>query len=143
MFSYPSAVEDIKAFKFPSRQGAIDTLQLYHARLNPPKKLKKIIETSGTRATYCCVDGDCPVRVSIREQTKNSQKFWAIYDRENYPETWVHGSLCESIVSLSNKTAAYLLKDVDSRGRELIIKKTYDRQVSALRWRAYHSDLSL
>lgn len=122
MILFPSSIDEIKQFKFANRQDAIDTLQMYHARLNPPKKLKKVVETCGTHATYCCIDEDCPVRVSVKQITKNYQKSWVVFNRENYPETWIHGSLCEAIVSLSNKTAAYLLKDVESRGRDLIMK---------------------
>ena len=90
--------------------------------LNPPKKLKKVNENLGTRVTYCCIDCDCPVRVSLKLISKNSQKFWVLYDRDGYPEIWEHGPLCEAVVSLSNNTAAYLLKDIDSKGRDLIMK---------------------
>ena len=122
MIQYPSTIAEIKQCMFPRRQDGIDCLQVYHAKLTPPKKLKKVKENLGTRVTYCCVDVDCPVRISLKELSKNSQKFWVVYDRAKYPENWEHGPLCEAVVSLSNHVAAYLLKDVDSRGRDLIMK---------------------
>ena len=67
MIQYPSTIAEIKQCMFPRRQDGIDCLQVYHAKLTPPKKLKKVKENLGTRVTYCCVDVDCPVRISLKE----------------------------------------------------------------------------
>ena len=53
----PSTIDDIKSAKFPNRKQAFECLQLFNAKLNPPKKLKTVKEKMGSRVTYRCIDG--------------------------------------------------------------------------------------
>ena len=122
MLDPPTTVDDLKRFHFASRGEAYECIQLYHARLRPPKKLKMIRENMGSRVTYRCVDVDCPVLVSLKKVTKNKNETWVVFDREGYPEQWNHGSLCECVISLSTRTSARILQDVDLKGRDLVIK---------------------
>ena len=129
MFHLPATVEDIRQFHFTSRKAAFECIQLYHGSLHPPRKLKMIKENIGTRVTYCCVDKDCPVRVSLKLVSRDSQKSWIVYDSDGHKDMWTHGPLCECVVSLSKcvvslstKTAAHVLKDIDGNGRDLVLK---------------------
>ena len=51
-------IDDIKSAKFSSRKQAFECLQLFNAKLTPPKKLKTIKEKEGSRVTYRCIDDD-------------------------------------------------------------------------------------
>lgn len=119
----PSTVVDIKSARFPNRKSAFECLQLYHAKLNPPRKLKAINDNSGSRVSYCCVDQDCSVRVSIKRVVKHGQKRWIVFERKNMGEIWDHSEHCESVVALSSRTAAHSLCNVDATSNRDLIHK--------------------
>ena len=79
MSTIPTTIDDIKSAMFKNRKNAFECLQLFHAQLKPPKKLKSIIENKGNRVTYRCVDEDCSVRISIKSVSRAGQSYWIIY----------------------------------------------------------------
>ena len=141
MFDPLSTIEDLKLFHFASRSDAYESIQFYHGNLKPPKKLKMIRENIGSRVTYRCIDVDCPVRVSVKSVVKQRQVSWVIFDRQDHPEQWTHGPFCECVVSLSTKTSARILRDIDGNGRDLVLKAR-DRGINLGGSQSYNSDVS-
>ena len=143
MSTIPTTIDDIKSAMFKNRKNAFECLQLFHAQLKPPKKLKSIIENKGNRVTYRCVDEDCSVRISIKSVSRAGQSYWIIYDRGGcYKEEWQHGVYCESVVSLSTRTAAHLLCNQDSCSSRDLIYKARDQGINVGGPQTFDSDIT-
>ena len=138
----PTSVEDIKAAHFPSRKSAFECIQLYHGKLRPPRKLKSIQENVGSRVTYRCVDDDCSVRVSIKSVSRCGQTYWIVCERKDVLENWNHSVSCESVVSLSCRTAAHVLCDIDANCNRDLIYKAREYGINIGGSQSFESDIS-
>ena len=97
------SIHTITTFKqthYPSRKLAFEALQVCHGSLFPPKKLKVDGLSGGTQVTYCCVDDECPVKISLREFRMKNGNYYMVYDRPGVIENWYHGENCNAVISL-------------------------------------------
>ena len=117
--SLSSSIEVIKRTRFLRRKHAFEKIQLHHASLSPPRRLKAEDNTCGTKVTYICADTKCKVRITIRRfRLRDAGIFWGVCNEKD--DLWEHSPECEKVVSVPLSAAATLLKDVRASGKELI-----------------------
>ena len=82
------SIDTITAFKqthYLSRKLAFEALQVCHGSLFPPKRLKVDGLSGGTQVTYCCVDDECAVKISLREFRVKEDYFRLTADSGSIP----------------------------------------------------------
>ena len=136
-----AAVKVIKDTHFNSRREANLAIQVHHGSLPVPKQLKAENNDCGNRVTLRCMDERCPVNISVRKFEKKGTTFWRVYDKKGIAEEWSHGFYCTKVASCSVKVQAELLKDVTSKGSDLITAAK-KRNISVGGVQSFESNLS-